>query len=92
MDMEYSFENEQYRRTYRHTTSHIMAQAIKRLYPNTKFAIGPAIDDGFYYDLDSDVTFTPEHLETIEAEMRKYARRSSSSSVSNSRRKRLWSS
>ena len=71
MDNEYSFENEEYRRRYRHTTSHIMAQAIKRLYPNTKFAIGPAIDDGFYYDLDSDVTFTPEHLETIETEMRK---------------------
>ena len=67
----YTFENKEYRDSYRHTTSHIMAQAIKRLYPNTKFAIGPAIEDGFYYDLDSDVTFTPEHLADIEAEMRK---------------------
>ncbi len=69
--MEYTFENKAYRDMYRHTTSHIMAQAIKRLYPQTKLAIGPAIEDGFYYDLDSDVIFTPEILEKIEAEMRK---------------------
>ena len=69
--MEYTFENKEFRDTYRHTTSHILAQAIKRLYPQTKLAIGPSIDDGFYYDLDSDVIFTPDVLEKIEAEMRK---------------------
>ncbi|MBQ6835821.1 MAG: threonine--tRNA ligase, partial [Clostridia bacterium] len=57
--------------TLRHSAAHVMAQAVKRLYPNTKFAIGPAIENGFYYDFDSDVTFTPEHLEKIEAEMKK---------------------
>ncbi len=67
----YTFENKIYRDTYRHTTSHIMAHAIQRLYPGTRFAIGPAIEDGFYYDLDSEITFTPDHLALIEAEMRK---------------------
>jgi threonyl-tRNA synthetase len=67
----FTFENEEYRRTYRHTTSHILAQAVKRLYPETKLAIGPAIDDGFYYDFDTDTPFTPEMLEKLEAEMRK---------------------
>ena len=69
--MEYTFENKEYRDMYRHTTSHILAQEVKRLYPQTKLAIGPAIADGFYYDFDSDVTFTPEVLEELEAEMRK---------------------
>ncbi len=55
----------------RHTASHILAQAVKRLYPNAKLAIGPAIDNGFYYDFDVDVPFTPEILEKIEAEMKK---------------------
>ena len=67
----YTFENEQYRKTYWHTCSHVMAQAIKRLWPETKLAIGPSIDNGFYYDLDSEETFTAEDLEKIEAEMRK---------------------
>ena len=67
----YTFENKEYRDTYRHSTSHVLAQAVKRLYPEAKLAIGPAIDDGFYYDIDSDVTFTPEVLEKLEAEMRK---------------------
>ena len=67
----YTFENEQYRRTYWHTCSHVLAQAIKRLWPETKLAIGPSIDNGFYYDLDSEETFTAEDLEKIEAEMRK---------------------
>ncbi len=67
----YTFENKEYRDTYRHSTSHVLAQAVKRLYPESKLAIGPAIEDGFYYDIDSDVTFTPEVLEKIEAEMRK---------------------
>lgn len=56
---------------YRHTTSHIMAQAIKRLYPEAKLAIGPSIADGFYYDIDSETPITADDLEKIEAEMKK---------------------
>jgi len=67
----YTFENEQYRKTYWHSCSHVMAQAIKRLYPEVKLGIGPAIENGFYYDFDCDFTFTQEHLEKIEAEMKK---------------------
>ena len=67
----YTFENPEYRKTYWHTCSHILAQAVKRLYPEVKLAIGPSIDEGFYYDLDSPFPFTPEILESIEAEMRK---------------------
>ena len=59
------------KKAYWHTTSHIMAQAIKRLYPEIKLAIGPSIDNGFYYDFDTDKPFTPEMLEAIEAEMKK---------------------
>ena len=70
-DNQYTFENEQYRKTYWHTCSHILAQAVKRLYPDVKLAIGPAIDNGFYYDIDSPTAFTPEILTQIEAEMRK---------------------
>ena len=67
----FSFENEEYRHTYWHTCSHVLAQAVKRLYPEVKLAIGPAIDNGFYYDMDSPFPFTPEIMEKIEAEMRK---------------------
>jgi len=67
----YTFENEQYRKTYWHTCSHVMAQAVKRLWPETKLAIGPAIDNGFYYDFDSEKNFSTEDLAAIEAEMRK---------------------
>ena len=67
----FSFENEEYRRTYWHTCSHILAQAVKRLYPEVKLAIGPSIDNGFYYDMDSPFPFTPEIMEQIEGEMRK---------------------
>ena len=67
----YSFENEQYRRTYWHTCSHVLAQAVKRLYPDVKLAIGPSIDTGFYYDFDAPFNFTQEHLDALEAEMRK---------------------
>ncbi len=67
----YTFENESYRKTYWHTCSHVMAQAVKRLYPQVKLAIGPSIDNGFYYDFDSDFSFTQEHLDAIEAEMKK---------------------
>ena len=64
-----SFEDEDGRWILRHTASHILAQAVKRLYPKVKFAIGPAIDNGYYYDFDADFTFTPEMLEKIEKEM-----------------------
>jgi len=67
----YTFENEEYRKTYWHTCSHVLAQAVKRLWPEVKLAIGPSIDNGFYYDLDSPFAITPEHMEQIEAEMRK---------------------
>ncbi len=59
------------KKTFWHTASHILAQAVKRLYPETKLAIGPAIDNGFYYDFDSETVFTPDALEKIEAEMKK---------------------
>ena len=67
----YTFENEEYRRTYWHTCSHVLAQAVKRLHPEVKLAIGPSIENGFYYDMDAPLTFTPEDLAEIEAEMRK---------------------
>ncbi len=67
----YTFENPEYRKTYWHTSSHVMAQAVKRLWPEVQLAIGPAIDEGWYYDFDAPFAFTPEHLEKIEAEMRK---------------------
>ena len=67
----YTFENEAHRKTYWHSCSHVMAQAVKRLYPQVKLAIGPAIDEGWYYDFDADFSFTPEHLSAIEAEMKK---------------------
>ena len=68
---EFTFENEEYRQTYWHTCSHIMAQAVKRLWPDVKLAIGPSIKEGWYYDMDAPFAFTPEHMEKIEAEMRK---------------------
>ena len=68
---QYTFENEQYRKTYWHTCSHILAQAMKRLHPEVKLAIGPAIDNGFYYDFDTPEPFTEDQLAELEAEMRK---------------------
>ena len=66
----YTFENDlEGKKAYWHTTSHIMAQAVKRLFPNAKLAIGPAIDNGFYYDYDVEKPFSPEDLENIEKEM-----------------------
>ena len=67
----YTFENPEYRKTYWHTCSHVLAQAMKRLHPEVKLAIGPAIDNGFYYDFDTPTPFTPADLEALEAEMRK---------------------
>ena len=67
----YTFENEGYRKTYWHTCSHVLAQAMKRLHPEVKLAIGPSIDNGFYYDFDTPQPFTEAQLEELEAEMRK---------------------
>ncbi len=67
----HTFEDEGGRLAFRHTCSHVLAQAVKRLYPEVKLAIGPAIDDGFYYDVDSDFPFTPDILAKLEVEMRK---------------------
>ncbi len=66
-----TFDSEEGKKAFWHTSSHILAQAVKRLYPETKLAIGPAIDNGFYYDFDLEKPFTSEELEKIEAEMKK---------------------
>lgn len=66
-----SFENPEVKEVFWHTSSHILAQAVKRLYPNVKLTIGPAIENGFYYDFDVDTPFSPQDLEKIEAEMEK---------------------
>lgn len=66
-----TFDNEEGKRAFNHTASHIMAQAVKRLYPNVKLTIGPAIEDGFYYDFDTETPFAPDDLEKIESEMKK---------------------
>ena len=68
---EFTFESPEYRKTYWHTCSHVLAQAVKRLWPEVKLAIGPSIDEGFYYDMDAPFAFPPEPLAEIEAEMRK---------------------
>ncbi len=67
----YTFENEVYRKTYWHTCSHVLAQAMKRLHPEVKLAIGPSIDNGFYYDFDTPQPFTEAQMEELEVEMRK---------------------
>ena len=69
-----TFEDEEGKKVFRHTASHILAQAVKRLYPETKLTIGPAIENGFYYDFDSEISFTPEILKAIEDEMKKIVR------------------
>lgn len=71
METEKTFENEQYRKTYWHTCSHILAQALTRLYPTVKLAIGPAIDEGFYYDVELPDGFSQDALADVEKEMRK---------------------
>ena len=68
---QFTFENPEYRKTYWHTCSHVLAQAVKRLWPEVKLAIGPSIDNGFYYAMLAPFSFTPENLAEIEAEMRK---------------------
>ncbi len=69
-----TFDDEVGKEAFRHTASHMMAQAVKRLYPDTKLAIGPSISDGFYYDFDREKPFSPEELEEIEKEMKKIAK------------------
>ena len=71
-----TFEDEQGQRAFNHTASHVLAQAVKRLFPNTKLAIGPAIENGFYYDFDAEEPFTTETLSKIEAEMKKIVKES----------------
>ena len=66
-----TFNDDYGKRTFRHTASHIMAQAVKRLFPKTQVTIGPAVDDGFYYDFDTENSFTPDDLKKIEEEMKK---------------------
>lgn len=68
---EKSFDDAEGKQAFWHTTAHVLAQAVKRLYPRTKCAIGPAIENGFYYDFDFDFSFTEEHLRAVEAEMKK---------------------
>ena len=70
-EAEKTFENEQYRKTYWHTCSHILAHALTRLYPDVKLAIGPSIDDGFYYDVEFSSSFSQDCLKDVEKEMRK---------------------
>ena len=67
----YTFENPEYKKTYWHTCSHVLAQAMKRLHPEVKLAIGPAIENGFYYDFDTPEPFSETQLAELEAEMRK---------------------
>ena len=69
-----TFDDEEGKKVFRHTASHILAQAVKRLYPTTKLTIGPAIENGFYYDFDSEVSFGPDALKAIEDEMKKIVR------------------
>ena len=73
---QYTFENEQYRKTYWHTCSHVMAQAVKRLWPEVRLAIGPSIDEGWYYDMDAPFAFTPSIWSRSRPRCAKSARRS----------------
>ena len=75
-----TFDDEQGRKAFRHTASHILAQAVKRLFPEAKLAIGPATDNGFYYDFDVANPFTADDLVKIEAEMKKIVRKDLTSS------------
>ena len=65
-----TFDSDEGKKAFRHTASHILAQAVKRIYPETKLAIGPSIDNGFYYDMEKDTPFTQDDLEKIEKEMK----------------------
>ena len=86
-----TFNDEKGKGAFRHTASHIMAQAIKRLYPDAKLAIGPSIADGFYYDIDKETPLTAEDLDKIEAEMKKIVKENleRSNSIQCQEKKRL---
>lgn len=73
---ERKFEEAEGREAFRHTTAHVLAQAVRRLYPDTKCAIGPAIENGFYYDFEFSFPFMPEHLQAVEVEMKKIVKES----------------
>ena len=79
--MDGKFEQEEVKKAFWHTSSHIMAQAVKRLYPDTKCAIGPAIENGFYYDFEFSFPFAEEHLKAVEEEMRRIVKENLSLSV-----------
>ena len=79
--VEVSFEEQEGKKAFWHTSAHVLAQAVKRLYPETKCAIGPAIENGFYYDFDFAFSFSEEHLKAIEEEMRKIVKESLSLQV-----------
>ena len=79
--VEVNFEEQEGKKAFWHTSAHVLAQAVKRLYPETKCAIGPAIENGFYYDFQFEFSFSEDHLKTIEAEMRKIVRESLSLQV-----------
>ncbi len=85
-----TFDSEEGKGAFWHTTSHIMAQAVKRLYPETKLAIGPSIDHGFYYDLDRETPFVAEDLEKIEAEMKKIVKEALTIERFTETREKLW--
>ena len=74
--IEGNFDNKEVKEAFWHTSAHVLAQAVKRLYPDTKCAIGPAIDNGFYYDFDFAFPFTEENLAAIEKEMKKIVKQS----------------
>lgn len=76
------FEEQKVKEAFWHTSAHVLAHAVKRLYPDTKCAIGPAIENGFYYDFDFSFPFTEEHLASVEAEMKKIVKESLSLQVS----------
>ena len=78
---EYDFENQEGRKAFWHTSAHVLAQAVKQLYPDTKCAIGPAIEQGFYYDFAFSFPFSEEHLKAVEGEMRKIVKESLSIQV-----------
>ena len=78
---EVNFEEQEGKKAFWHTSAHVLAQAVKRLYPETKCAIGPAIENGFYYDFQFEFSFSEDHLKTIEAEMRKIVKESLSLQV-----------
>ena len=80
--MEVKFEEAEGKKAFWHTSAHVLAQAVKRLYPETKCAIGPAIENGFYYDFEFAFPFSEEHLSVIEDEMRRIIKESLSTQVS----------